>query len=399
MRVERKKILFLTFYFKPDLCAGSFRNSPLLYELAKLGIKQDVDIDVYTTLPNRYSTFSEEAPEIETFENVNIRRIVIPKHKSGFLDQISSFKTYFDTVKKDIKNKKYDLVYASSSRLFTAYLGYTISKKLNKPIYLDIRDIFVDTIKDVVKNKALKALIIPILNKIENQTFSNATHINLISGGFKKYFEKFKGPDYSYFTNGIDEVFINEYEKAKNSKRTSSVKRIVYAGNFGEGQGLHKIVPQVAKSLGREYEFNLIGDGGAKQLLSNKLEELKVENVFLIPPMNRVELIKRYHDSDYLFIHLNDYDAFKKVLPSKIFELAMFNKTLLVGVNGYARAFVEENLPDSILFEPGNAIELSSKLKAFKNEDELVIDRVPFIEKFNRKKINTDMATSILNLI
>lgn len=399
MRVERKKILFLSFYFKPDLCAGSFRNSPLLYELAKLADKKNIDIDVYTTLPNRYSTFSEEAPEMETFENVNIRRIVIPKHKSGFLDQISSFKNYFNTVKKEIKNKKYDLVYASSSRLFTAYLGYTISKKLNKPIYLDIRDIFVDTIKDVVKNKALKAIIIPILNKIENQTFSNATHINLISGGFKKYFEKFKNPNYSYFTNGIDEVFINEYEKAKNCKRRSDVKRIVYAGNFGEGQGLHKIVPKAAKNLGKEYEFHLIGDGGAKQLLANKLEELEVENVYLIPPMNRVELIKRYHDSDYLFIHLNDYDAFKKVLPSKIFELAMFNKTLLVGVNGYARAFVEENLPDSILFEPGNAIELSSKLKAFKNEDELVIDRVPFIEKFNRKKINTDMATSILNLI
>jgi len=399
MIVERKKILFLTFYFKPDLCAGSFRNSPLLYELAKLGNKQGIDIDVYTTLPNRYSTFSEEAPEIEIFENVNIRRIVIPKHKSGFLDQISSFKTYFDTVKKEIKNKKYDLVYASSSRLFTAYLGYTIAKKINKPLYLDIRDIFVDTIKDVVKKKALKALIIPILNKIENQTFSNATHINLISGGFKKYFEKFKNPEYSYFTNGIDEVFINEYENSKNCKRSFDIKRIVYAGNFGEGQGLHKIVPQAAKVLGKEYEFHLIGDGGAKHLLSNKIEELNVENVFIFPPMNRVELIKRYHDSDYLFIHLNDYDAFKKVLPSKIFELAMFSKTLLVGVNGYARAFVEENLPDSILFEPGNAIELSNKLKALKKEDELVIDRELFIEKFNRENINTDMATSILNLI
>ena len=399
MIVESKKILFLTFYFKPDLCAGSFRNSPLLYELAKLGNKQGIDIDVYTTLPNRYSTFSEEAPEIEIFENVNIRRIVIPKHKSGFLDQISSFKTYFDTVKKEIKNKKYDLVYASSSRLFTAYLGYTIAKKINKPLYLDIRDIFVDTIKDVVKKKALKALIIPILNKIENQTFSNATHINLISGGFKKYFEKFKNPEYSYFTNGIDEVFINEYENSKNCKRSFDIKRIVYAGNFGEGQGLHKIVPQAAKVLGKEYEFHLIGDGGAKHLLSNKIEELNVENVFIFPPMNRVELIKRYHDSDYLFIHLNDYDAFKKVLPSKIFELAMFSKTLLVGVNGYARAFVEENLPDSILFEPGNAIELSNKLKALKKEDELVIDRELFIEKFNRENINTDMATSILNLI
>ena len=29
------KILFLTFYFEPDLCAGSFRNTPLFRELLR----------------------------------------------------------------------------------------------------------------------------------------------------------------------------------------------------------------------------------------------------------------------------------------------------------------------------------------------------------------------------
>ncbi|MCH6236627.1 glycosyltransferase family 4 protein [Cognataquiflexum rubidum] len=397
--MERKKILFLTFYFKPDLCAGSFRNSPLLFELAQLAKKKSVDIDVFTTLPNRYSTFSEEAPEIEEFENVKVRRVVIPKHKSGFIDQIFSFKTYFDTVNKEVKNENYDLVYASSSRLFTAYLGHTIAKKSKVPLYLDIRDIFVDTIKDVVKNKPLKALVIPILKRIEKQTFSNATHINLISGGFKVYFERYKKPGYTYFTNGIDEVFIKEYFKTKNYNKKSDTKKIVYAGNFGEGQGLHKIVPQSAKILGKGFEFHLIGDGGAKQLLLDKIEEEGVDNVFIIPPMNREELIKKYHDSDYLLIHLNDYDAFKKVLPSKIFELAMFKKPLLVGVNGYARAFIEENLSDSILFEPGNAIELTNKLLSNENGAKETMDREAFINNFNRENINTDMAISILNLI
>ncbi|WP_373495715.1 glycosyltransferase family 4 protein [Aquiflexum sp.] len=298
-----------------------------------------------------------------------------------------------------MKNENYNLVYASSSRLFTAYLGHTLAKKFKVPLYLDVRDIFVDTIKDVVKNKPLKALAIPILNRIEKQTFSNATHINLISGGFKAYFERYKNPSYTYFTNGIDEVFIKEYEHTKSIKKKSDTKKIVYAGNFGEGQGLHKIVPRSAKILGKGYEFQLIGDGGAKQLLLDKIEEEGVDNVFIIPPMNREELIKKYHDSDYLLIHLNDYDAFKKVLPSKIFELAMFKKPLLVGVNGYARAFVEENLSDSILFEPGNAIELTNKLLTNENGVKEAVNRTAFIRNFNRENINTNMAISILNLI
>ena len=32
-------------------------------------------------------------------------------------------------------------------------------------------------------------------------------------------------------------------------------KLIIYAGNIGEGQGLHKIIPQTAKTLGKEFTF------------------------------------------------------------------------------------------------------------------------------------------------
>lgn len=42
---------------------------------------------------------------------------------------------------------------------------------------------------------------------IERYTFSKASHINLVSEGFKDYFSKYKQPSYSYYTNGIDDVF------------------------------------------------------------------------------------------------------------------------------------------------------------------------------------------------
>ena len=59
-----KKILYLSFYFEPDLCAGSFRNSPLANELAKQ-VNGKALVDVITTVPNRYSSFSAEANEDE----------------------------------------------------------------------------------------------------------------------------------------------------------------------------------------------------------------------------------------------------------------------------------------------------------------------------------------------
>ena len=56
---------------------------------------------------------------------------------------------------------------------------------------------------------------------------------------------------------------------------------IVYAGNIGEGQGLHKIIPQTAKTLVKEFTFLIYGDGGAKNKLQKEIDILKVENVIL----------------------------------------------------------------------------------------------------------------------
>ena len=390
-----KRIVYLTFYFRPDLCAGSFRNSPLALELAKQA--KDVLIDVYTTLPNRYSTFDADAPEFEEFNNLRIHRISLPPHKSGMLDQVFSFLKYYKEVSRLNKGKKADLVFASSSRLFTAFLGYRIAKITKTPLYLDIRDIFVDTMNDVFKSQILKTIVLPILKFIERRTFNYANHINLISGGFKEYFQKYKNSTFSFYSNGIDDEFLIENNTALNNNSGSAKKVIVYAGNIGEGQGLHKIVPQTAKLLGNRFEFLIIGDGGAKSLLQKEIEEAGINNVILKNPINRKELQNVYSSADYLFLHLNDYPAFRKVLPSKIFELATFKKPILAGVSGFSAQFIIDELNNSFVFNPCDSKALANHL--LNPEENLNIDRSDFIQKFKRSIINEKIATSILNYI
>ena len=89
------KILFLTFYFEPDLCAGSFRNTSLFKALdAKL--ESSDRIDVITTHPNRYDTYKVKAEDVEKRgDNIRINRIRIPDHNSGLVGQIKSFKVFY----------------------------------------------------------------------------------------------------------------------------------------------------------------------------------------------------------------------------------------------------------------------------------------------------------------
>lgn len=287
------------------------------------------------------------------------------------------------------------MVFASSSRLFTAFLGKRCAAKNHCPLYLDIRDIFVDTMKDIFKDK--KFIQIPAvwaLGLIEKYTFKNANHINLISGGFREYFAKYKKPTYSEYSNGIDDVFIETgKEPSTNSKKPYI---ITYAGNIGSGQGLEKIIPEAAKQLGSDYQFRIIGDGGTRKLLEAKLKELKVNNVELLNPVARKELIQYYQDSTFLFFHLNDLEAFKKVMPSKMFEYGAFDKPIIAGVGGYAAQFVEKNIPNHILFKPTDVDDFMSQMKNYQLTYER---RESFIKNFSRKSIDKKLAASIVGLL
>ncbi|MFO7889733.1 MAG: glycosyltransferase family 4 protein [bacterium] len=385
------KILYLTFYFEPDLCAGSFRNTPLAYELARQSSTKGGTVKVITTQPNRYSSYNKKAEAVEYRNNLIIRRIDVTKHKSGFYDQIWSFRSYFKGVLREIKNDSFDLVFASSSRLFTAYLGYKIAKKRQIPLYLDIRDLFIDTMKEVFKIPVIKKPVLLYLKYIEKKVFGYASHINFISGGFNAYADNYNINCITNFSHGIDKKYINT-ESSESVARGYYV--ITYAGNIGDGQGLHKIIPDAALQLGEKYNFRIIGDGGQLNKLKELIKARNINNVTLEKPVSREELFDIYSDTDFFFIHLNDYKAFNKVLPSKVFELGASNKPIIAGVSGFSKDFMETHLDNVILFKPGNVEELVSKLKSYKYKTS---NRSDFIRKFSRERINREMAASILS--
>lgn len=384
------RILVLSFYYKPDLCAGSFRTTALVEQLQQ---KVGVEIDVVTTMPNRYASFDAGAQAEEVDGNVRIRRISMPSHESGMLDQIKAFTTFYQQVQKLIKSENYDLVFATSSRLFTAFLGARVAKTKKVPLYLDIRDIFVDTIKDVLSPKVV-LLLKPVLSAIENYTFSSAQHINLVSKGFATYFKsRFPEVNYTWFTNGIDGEFLDlPYAKSEIGSQ-EKVTRLVYAGNIGEGQGLHTILPEFANLASEHYQFIVIGDGGRKQQLVDRVSH--IGNMELLPPVNRKKLIEEYLKADILFLHLNDYPAFEKVLPSKIFEYAATGKPILAGVSGYAADFIKSELLNAEVFNPRDHNEAMEALSKLKLEH---TDRSAFINKYTRANIMKEMSDTIVEL-
>ncbi|MEZ0539271.1 glycosyltransferase family 4 protein [Fibrella arboris] len=384
-------VLFLTYYFSPDLSAGSFRNTPLAYELAnQLGDQGTVH--VVTTQPNRYQSFRVEAAAEERQGNLRIDRISVPTHTSGFTDQIRSYVHFYRQAYALTRGATYDVVVASSSRLFSAFLGAQLARQRKVPLVLDIRDLFRENILELLKNPVAKLALSPTLKAVERYTFGYAQHINMVSEGFNDYFSAYPQATYSYYTNGIDDHFLN-FPATPLAPQVSTQRTILYAGNIGEGQGLEKIIPQTARLLGPTYRFVVIGDGGTKSRLEKVVAEAGLSNVIIRPPVDRATLLADYEQADYLFMHLNNLAAFERCLPSKLFEYAATDKPVLAGVAGYAAQFVRQHVPNSFVFPPGDAASLATYLLTTPYQ---TIIRTTFINQFRRQTIIRSLAGQIL---
>jgi hypothetical protein len=385
------RILVLSFYYYPDLSAGSFRATALVRALRK-EMSTTAQIDVVTTLPNRYRSYVAQSSSFEAQPGVDVHRISLPEHASDMIGQSKAFIRFALEVRRYTRGRRYDLVFATSSRLMTAALGALIARRCNAKLYLDIRDIFVDTIKDVLPRPA--ALVVrPVSELLEKWTIRSAAHVNLVSAGFTEYFSsRYPNIEYSVFTNGIDDEFLAVDEVVENP-RSPGPLRITYAGNIGEGQGLHEILPQLALRMRGRATFKVIGDGGRREELLVRLEAVNARGlVEVVPPVSRDKLITEYLDADVLFLHLNDYPAFKKVLPSKLFEYAALGKPIWAGVGGYAAQFVGSEINNAAVFIPCDA---QDAVRAF---DELAMGgslRRDFRAKYARETIMSAMANQV----
>ncbi|MDC0883281.1 glycosyltransferase family 4 protein [Litorivicinus sp.] len=382
--------MLLSFYYPPDIGPGPLRAKSIVDALLALA-GQNIQIDVLTTLPNRYHTLEVTAPFEEQLGQVSITRIALPEHKSGMADQACAFARYAWAVQQRVRGGQWDVVVATSSRLMTASLGACVAKRRGAMLYLDIRDLFTDTMEDVLAKSPLRGLL-PGFRVLERWTLRSARQMNVVSAGFLPHIERVApGLTPTVYTNGIDPAFV-ETDFTQSMPAEKPV--VLYAGNMGEGQGLHRIIPTVAEAM-PGVQFRLIGDGGRREALMESIERLSLTNVEILNPVARDGLMEAYRQADVLFLHLNAFKAFHKVLPSKIFEYAATGKPILAGVGGYAANFLRDNVPGVEVFVPCDSDAMQDDLQRLISGPR-IIDRSEFCSLHLRDNIMKQMARDIL---
>lgn len=395
------KIVFFTFYFPPDLSAGSFRSVSLV-EALSLKLDDGDEVHVVTTHPNRYESYRVEAEDIESWrKNIIVHRVRVPTHKSGMVSQARSFVVYAVAAQKLCRKVGPDFLIGTTGRLMTGVLTGLLAFWLRKNYFIDLRDIFSEAMSDLLarKNFFLGYLSNKIFSLLDRRLLVRASGVNVVSKGFYDYFEG-KGintSEWCFFPNGVDQEFIDFVPRK--SCCMAEEKTVLYAGNIGSGQGLDIIVPKLAMLLGDKFRVVVIGGGSTVSLLEKKIKENDISNVEMIKPVSRADLMQYYYCADVLFLHLNEIPAFERVLPSKVFEYAAFSKPIVAGVSGYSAMFIKENIDYAAIFEPGDYDDAAALVhKALKQDvSSEVVSK--FVKKYSRSKIMDELAEHMLFII
>jgi glycosyltransferase involved in cell wall biosynthesis len=232
---------------------------------------------------------------------------------------------------------------------------------------------------------------------IERWAVTRADRINLVSRGFEPYFRhRYGDPPLAWFTHGIDDEFLGLQPARPARAPGESPATILYAGNIGDGQGLHEILPPLARELHSRARFVLIGDGRRRKALQAAVTAAGVHNVEILAPVSRAALLQAYQAADVLFLHLGAHRAFERVLPSKLFEYAALGKPVLAGVAGYAAEFVRTEIDNAAVFPP---CDVAAGVGAFESLELVDRPRSSFTAKYTRSRIVGEMAGDVLSLL
>ncbi len=251
---------------------------------------------------------------------------------------------------RHVRGRRYDAVFATSSRLMTAALGATVARLKGVPLYLDIRDIFVDTMQDLMPG-ATRHLVRGVFGALESWTMRRAARINLVSPGFRGYFER-RYPGRSFSSSPTGSTTSSSARSCQDPPPRADRPRSSMRATSARGDACTAILPGLAAAL-----------AGAHASWSSVTAAVSPPCRARLPPpvsptsscgrrFRRTELLAAYQAADVLFLHLGAYAAFEKVLPSKLFEYAALGKPVLAGVAGYAAQFVREEIDNAAVFSP-----------------------------------------------
>ncbi len=404
-------ILYISQYFPPEMGAPSAR----VFELSRRWIERGAEVTVLTAFPNHPTGVIP--PEYlgkkyleEKKDGIKvIRTYIYAAPNKGFLRRSLSYFSFLCSaiIQGTAKVGKPDIIIATSPQFFVGIAGYIISRFKKIPFVFEVRDLWPESIVQLglLKNK----MIIRFLEYIELILYKKSKHIIGVADSTIEVLRS-RGISHnkiSIIKNGVDlNLFRNSIsrEEAKIKHHLEGKFIVSYIGTLGLSHALDTVL-ESAKLLmdNTDIIFLLVGEGAEKETLKEQARKANLQNVIFQDQIEKQQLPEYYSLSDLILVTLRALPLFKKVIPSKLFEIMAMEKPIVLGVNGEARKLVEK-ADAGIFVQPENASDLANKimyLKQYpKHSQKLGQNGLNYVRKhFDRNKLADDYLEILAEIV
>lgn len=365
-----KRIWIVNRFATPPDAPGGTRHYDFGVELAKRGYEVAIfaaDLN-YMLREARADEFSEGRLRFVWIRSLRYER-------NNWRRAVGMLSFAFNVITTGVLLQRPDVIIGSSPHLFGALAGYILARLKNSRFYLEVRDLWPQTLIDMRKQEkrgsgGVYAVVIMVLRMIEALLYRKADRIIVLSKGAEKYIidRGISREKLSFLPNGVYlEQFRVSESRASVRDRLGLADRFVvmYAGAHGIANALDIIIRSaeiISASDRSDVTFVLVGDGPSRDELLQMVRAKNLSNVKMLPAVPKAVIPDLLNAADALVITLRAVELFSYgVSPNKLFEYMASGKPVLCAVSGDVADMITQS-DAGVAVEPENPEALSQAI-------------------------------------
>ena len=363
------KILYIHQYFHTPEEPGGTRSYWISRELVKRGHQ--------VTMITSTNKFHPEAEEVD-IDGIHV--VYVKNAYSNYMSPLRKVLSFVNFVRLAIKaskkQKKVDIVFATSTPLTVGYIALRLKKIKGWKYVFEVRDLWPEFPIQIgaIKNK----FAIKFLRKFEKKIYDQSEYVIALSPGMKKGVMKAGTPEdkVSMIPNMAkpDKFFPHEknMEVAKQFGIDTVKFNVIHFGSMGRANGL-KYITNAAKILQEkgvdDVRFVFMGSGATEPILKQEVEKSGLRNVQFLGshPMDVVaEVVNLCDASITTFLNL---PVLKTNSPNKLFDSLSAGIPIIVNSAGWTKNMVEKE-DCGFYVDPEKPEGLVEKILQYKDDKE-----------------------------
>ncbi len=401
------KILYVSQYFPPEMGAPAARAAELSRHWASAGH----EVTVLTGFPNHptgvvppeYRDKFRRLVFHEKTDGVNVVRtwlLPFPNRKAH--ERMLNYSSFcVSAASTGLFLSRPDVVIASSPQLLVGLSGWWLARCKHVPFVFEVRDLWPESLAAVGMGNS-NSLLHRALAKIAGFLYRRSDRVVVVTPAFEDYLvEHWRVPreKISVIENGVEtklfapEPFTGEAGTGLRRELCAEGKFVVsYIGTMGMAHGLETIIAAAAQlqDVNPEIVFLMIGQGAEKERIAALARERGLNNLRFVDQQPREKIPAYICASDVCLVPLKRTDLFKTVIPTKMLEFMSCARPVILGVEGQARAILEEARA-GLAIEPENPDALVKAIRYLAANQEMARElgqngREHILRKFSRRQ-------------